>query len=50
MDDISEDSDDIFNDKVTQRIDDLNKSEAKKFAALDTLTSPGHFDPASLSE
>ena len=50
MDDISEDSDDIFNDKVTQRIDELNKSEAKKFAALDTLTSPGNFDPASLSE
>ena len=50
MDDISEDSDDIFNDKVTQRIDELNKSEAKKFAALDSLASPGNFDPAGLSE
>ena len=51
MDDISEDSDDIFNDKVTQRIDDLNKSEAKKFAALDSLTSPENLNSAAgLSE
>ena len=43
MDDISEDSDDIFNDKVTERLDELNKSEAKKSSALDQLASPENF-------
>ena len=40
MDDISEDSDDIFNDKVTDRLDEMNQSDAKKFSALDKLSSP----------
>ena len=43
MDDFSDDSDDIFNDKVTDKIDEINKAEAEKFAALDKLTSPDNF-------
>ena len=40
MDDISSDSEDIFNDKVTDKLDEITKNDAKKFAALDKLTSP----------
>ena len=35
MDDVSDDSDDIFNDKVTEKIDKLNQSSEQKFSALD---------------
>ena len=41
LDDEEESSDsDIFNEKVTERLDEMNKQEAKKQAALDKLTSP----------
>ena len=47
MDDVSDDSDDIFNDKVTEKIDKLNQSSEQKFSALDQLTSPSNFIQAS---
>ncbi len=40
MDALSSDSDDIFNDKVTDKIDEINASQKNKYAALDNLTSP----------
>jgi hypothetical protein len=40
LDGISSDSDDIFNDKVTDKIDEINASQKNKYAALDNLTSP----------
>lgn len=39
QDEDSSDSD-IFNEKVTQRLDEMNKQEAKKMATIDKLTSP----------
>lgn len=36
MDDVmSDDSNDPFNDKVTAKIDEMNKSSEQKFSALD---------------
>ena len=32
---MSDDSDDPFNDKVTEKIDKLNQSQENKFSALD---------------
>ena len=37
---MSDDSNDPFNDKVTEKIDELNQSSEHKFSALDQLTSP----------
>jgi len=48
MDEISSDSDDIFNDKVTDKLDEMTKNENKKFAALDKLTSPDNLYNAGL--
>ncbi len=40
MDGISSDEDDIFNDKVTDKIDEINAIQKNKHSALDKLTSP----------
>lgn len=40
--DVSSDSEDIFNDRITDKLDQFNKSEAMKVSAVDQLTSPDH--------
>jgi len=43
LDEISSDSDDIFNDRVTDKLDEMNKQEAMKFSVLDNMGTPDKF-------
>lgn len=47
MDGLSSDSDDIFNEKVTDKIDEINQSQLQKYSALDALTSPQTYNIAN---
>jgi len=43
LDELSSDSDDIFNDRVTDKLDEMNKAEAMKNSVLDNLSTPQKF-------